>query len=176
MSLIVLIGASGAGKTTIARAIAERPGTVGKIFFFDSIGIPPVEEMIRQHGSGEAWQRAKTIAWMIRLAEATENAPWVLFEGQTRFSFLSEGAQAAGGVAYTPILVDCDDATRARRLRNERKQSELAGEEMMNWARYLRAEAVAHGHPILDTSRLSLPACVDWVIGRLGDQGRPGRA
>ena len=165
MSLVVLIGASGAGKTTIARAIAAR--STAAVFFFDSIGVPPAEEMIRLYGSGEAWQRAKTLEWMRRLAEEVKAGHSVLFEGQTRFSFLAEGAAAAGSLAYTPILVDCDDETRAARLRSERKQPELANEDMMKWARHLRDEAVAGGHPILDTSRLALSDCVSWVSEQL---------
>jgi hypothetical protein len=166
MAFVVLIGASGAGKTTIARAIAARTGAVS-VFFFDSIGVPSVEEMIRQYGSGEAWQRAKTLEWMRRLGDEARAAPRLLFEGQTRFSFLAEGAAAAGGLAYTPVLVDCDDAARTKRLDLERKQPELANADMMNWARHLRQEARASNHPILDTSTQSLADCVDWVMQRL---------
>lgn len=97
-----------------------------------------------------------------------EDSPRLLFEGQTRFSFLEDGAAVAGGIMYTPILVDCDDDTRSKRLQIERKQPELVNEDMMMWARYLRSEALAHGHPILDTSALSLPDSVEWVMERLG--------
>jgi hypothetical protein len=167
MGFVVLIGASGAGKTTIARAVGARCGSVARVFCFDSIGVPPVEEMIRHYGSGEAWQRAKTIDWMLRLAGAAKSTPRLLFEGQTRFSFLAEGAEAAGGLAYTPILVDCDDDTRSRRLTIDRNQPELATTDMMRWARYLRDEAKIHHHPILDTAALSLPDSIDWVMARL---------
>jgi hypothetical protein len=165
MAFVVLIGASGAGKTTIARAIAAL-GTAS-VFCFDSIGVPPVEEMIKEYGSGEAWQRAKTIEWMLRLANEVKGSPRLLFEGQTRFSSLADGATAAGGLAYLPILVDCDDDTRARRLRFDRKQPELADGDMMNWSRFLRKAAHDNGHPILDTSALSLSESVDWVSERL---------
>jgi hypothetical protein len=167
VAFVVLTGASGSGKTTIARAIAACCGAAAKVFFFDSIGVPPVEEMILQYGSGEAWQRARTIDWMQRLAEEAKAAPQLLFEGQTRFSFLAEGAAAAGVLAYAPLLVDCDDDTRSRRLVLERKQPELANEEMMNWARYLRNEAHARGCPVLDTSARSLTDSVEWVLDRL---------
>ncbi|WP_413991243.1 AAA family ATPase [Labrys okinawensis] len=171
MAFVVLTGASGSGKTTIARAIAARHGAAAKVFFFDSIGIPPVEEMVQQYGSGEAWQRAKTIDWMLRLAGEAKATPRLLFEGQTRFSFLEDGAAAVGGIAYAPILVDCDDDTRSKRLETERKQSELANKDMMMWARYLRNEALIHSYPILDTSTLSLRDSVEWVMERLEGWG-----
>ena len=167
MTLVILIGASGSGKTTIAHAIAKRPVMGASVFFFDSIGVPSIEEMIRECGSGEAWQRTRTVAWMLRLAEQAKAGHPILFEGQTRFSFLAEGAAVAGGLVYTPILVDCDDEVRTGRLTGARKQPELANRNMMNWARHLRTEAAALGCPILDTSRLALEDCIDWVSAHL---------
>jgi hypothetical protein len=64
-----------------------------------------------------------------------------------------------GNIKYTLILIDCDDRTRARRLLEDRQQPELVTDDMMNWARYLRLEAQAHGYEILDTSTLSLHEC-----------------
>lgn len=167
MTLVVLVGASGSGKTTIARAVAARCGKSTMVFHFDSIGVPAVEEMVRQHGSGEAWQRAKTVEWMGKLAIETKAGLPLLFEGQTRFSFLADGAAAAGGIAYEPLLVDCDDATRSSRLRLERKQPELDNDDMTNWARYLRRQARDGGHAILDTSVLPLAESVERVMGRM---------
>jgi energy-coupling factor transporter ATP-binding protein EcfA2 len=167
MSLVILIGASGSGKTTIARAIEHRYAAQVEVFYFDRIGVPAVEEMIAEHGSGEEWQRAKTLDWMVKLAQFAGSGRRLLFEGQTRFSFLQEGASAAGGLAYIPILVDCDDETRSKRLTIERKQPELADENMMNWARYLRSEAKERGYEILNTSLLSLDQGVSYVMGRL---------
>lgn len=167
MPLVVLIGASGSGKTTIARAIAQRYSHEVEVFYFDRIGVPSAKQMIAEHGSDEGWQRAKTIEWMAKLAPLNRSGRGLLFEGQTRLSFLAEGAAAAGGSAYLPILVDCDDETRSRRLLVERQQPELANEEMMNWARYLRRTAKRSGCEILDTSTLSLEQCIICVMARL---------
>ncbi|KSV66691.1 hypothetical protein N183_33090 [Sinorhizobium sp. Sb3] len=52
--------------------------------------------MVVDHGSVEGWQRAKTIEWMIRLAQIADTRRMVILEGQTRLSFLEEGASAAG--------------------------------------------------------------------------------
>ena len=167
MQFVVLIGASGSGKTTIARAIEQRYADEIEVFYFDRIGVPSAKRMITEYGSGEEWQRAKTIQWMAKLATLSRSGRRLLFEGQTRLSFLAEGAEAAGSPAYLPILVDCDDETRSTRLSLERKQPELANENMMNWAHYLRREARRCGCEILDTSILSLEQCISHVMGRL---------
>ena len=168
MAFVVLIGASGAGKTTIARSIAQRWADDVDVRHFDRIGVPSVERMAKEYGSPQGWQRAATIEWMAKLAPLARSTRPLLFEGQTRLSFLAEGAKAAGGLAYRPLLVDCDDKTRSRRLLLEREeQPELANEDMMNWARYLRDEAKASGCEVLDTSTLSLDRCVVHVMARL---------
>jgi adenylate kinase family enzyme len=53
MQFIVLIGASGAGKTTVARAIGQRYAEEVDVFHFDSIGVPSVAQMTAEYGSGE---------------------------------------------------------------------------------------------------------------------------
>jgi len=165
--LVVLIGASGSGKTTIARTIEQRHAAEVDVFYFDRIGVPSETRMIAECGSGEGWQRAKTIEWMLKLAAVSRSGRSVLFEGQTRLSSLAEGATAAGGLTYRPILVDCDDETRTRRLTVERQQPELANPTMMNWARWLRREARKYGCEILDTSTCPLDESVRRVTARL---------
>ena len=166
MPLVILFGASGSGKTTIARAIQDRYSEDTEVFYFDRIGVPPAEQRIAEYGSGEGWQRTKTIEWMSKLAQIAKTGYKLVFEGQTRLSFLADGAAAAGGLDYLPILVDCNDEARSRRLLVERKPPELANDDMMNWARYLRREAKQSGCEILDTS-LSLGESVSYVMARL---------
>lgn len=167
MRFVVLIGASGSGKTAIGGAIAQRHGDEVRVFHFDRIGVPSVDRMIAEYGSGEAWQRAKTLEWMATLAPLCGSGPGLLFEGQTGLSFLAEAAGAAGITAYSPILVDCDDETRVRRLSLDRQQPELVSENMMNWANYLRREAKECGCDILDTSAINLDQSVSYVMAQL---------
>jgi shikimate kinase len=167
MRFVVLIGASGSGKTAIASAIEQRHGDEVQAFYFDRIGVPSVGHMIAECGSGEAWQRAKTFEWMAKLAPLCASGRGLLFEGQTRLSFLADAAKAAGISAYFPILIDCDDETRARRLAVERRQPELADKNMMTWASYLRREATKRQCDILDTSAIDLEQAVAYVMARL---------
>jgi energy-coupling factor transporter ATP-binding protein EcfA2 len=167
VSFVVLIGASGSGKTTIASAIEQRYGNEVQVFYFDRLGVPSVDHMIAEYGSGEAWQRAKTFEWMAKLAPLCGSGHELLLEGQTRLSFLAEAAEAGGITAYSPILVDCDDETRVRRLSLERQQPELVSDNMMTWADYLRRDARERGCEILDTSEIVLDQCVACVMSQL---------
>ncbi|MBB4571638.1 AAA family ATPase [Rhizobium leucaenae] len=167
MGLIVLTGASGSGKTAIADAIAERYPNDFATYRFDSIGVPTVDAMIRDHGSPEAWQRDKTMEWMTYLANVAQSGKPILFEGQMRMSFIAEATAMANVDSYRLLLVDCDDATRTQRLTVGRRQPELADNNMMAWAAYLRREAVQHGCEIFDTSQLSLDQCVAHVLEHL---------
>ena len=164
MPLVILTGASGAGKTTIAEAIERLHGQEIDVFYKDRIGVPPVQDMIDKFGSVEGWQRAATFEWMARLSPLVEQGRSVLFEGQSRFSFLVEAAERAGIIPYACILIDCDDETRTRRLSIDRGQPELANPDMMNWANFLRNEASAYGCEILDTSNLTLEQGFELVL------------
>src|SRR5258708_3926101 len=115
--LVVLTGASGAGKTTLGRFIQEHHSATHDVIFFDSIGVPSIEQMEREYGSGEAWQRAMTIAWMERISTILSNGRPVLFEGQI----------------------------------------------MMNWAKYLREEALTTGSAVLDTGHIPFSDCVKHI-------------
>lgn len=164
MPLVILTGASGAGKTTIAEAIEHRHGQEFGVFYKDRIGIPSVQEMIDKFGSVEGWQRAATLEWMAQLSPLLALGRSVLFEGQSRFSFLIEAVEHAGITSYVTILADCDDETRTRRLAVDRGQPDLANTDMMNWANFLRDEALAYGCEILDTSALTLEQAIDRVL------------
>jgi dephospho-CoA kinase len=160
MALIMLTGASGAGKTAIAAAIAKNFPEIA-VHHFDSIGVPSTEEMIADYGSQEGWQRAKTFEWLERL-KSDRSSRNALFEGQVRIAFFAEAAAAAGLQRFKIILVDCDDDTRTKRL-VDRQQPELATADMFEWARFLRTEAMAGGYDVLDTSGLMLADSVERV-------------
>jgi hypothetical protein len=167
MRLVILTGASGSGKTTIAERIEHQHPELARVFRFDSIGVPLPEERVAGWGSGGGWQRAMTIEWLVRIAKDADALP-ILFEGQMRLSFIKEGLATAAIVGARIVLVHCDDATRTHRLCNERNQPDLASAEMMNWAKFLRLEADASGADLLDTSKLSIEESVGYVCERLG--------
>jgi dephospho-CoA kinase len=173
-SLVVLTGASGAGKTTIARSIENLGLPNFEVHFFDSVGVPSVKQMRGEYGPGHepggAWQRAMTLTWVRRIRAILQCGNSVLFEGQMRIAFLKEAFAENQISGAHIILVDCDDTTRAERLHVHRAQPDLANVDMMNWARYLREEACAADVRVLDTGRLSVAECVGAVIEQLRER------
>ncbi len=164
---MVLTGASGSGKTTLARHIQGHYPDLCKVLFFDSIGVPPADVMTREYGSGSEWQRAMTLRWMEWIAALLFLYKPVLFEGQMRISFIEEALANCAIATARIILVDCDDAIRATRLIAEREQVELANPTTMNWARFLREEALASKSEILDTGVLSFMECVLFLVEQI---------
>jgi adenylate kinase family enzyme len=172
-SLVVLTGASGGGKTTIAVAI-ETMHPKFTVLRFDSIGVPSAEVMATfgpGHQPGGAWQRAMTRQWFERIAPILKSGGSVLFEGQMRIAFIQEALAASDILNARVILVECDDETRTARLTNERQQPELANLSMMRWSRYLHQEALEVRCEILDTGRVPLAESVRRIVNYLVETG-----
>lgn len=170
-SLVVLTGASGGGKTTIALAV-ETMHPEFTVFRFDTIGVPSPEIMATfgmGHQPGGAWQRAMTLQWFERIAPILQAGDSVLFEGQMRIAFIQEALATNNILNARVILVECDDETRTARLTKDRQQPELANDSMMGWSRYLHQEAVKVGCEILDTGTMPLEESIQRIIGYLGE-------
>jgi hypothetical protein len=86
-----------------------------------------------------------------------------------RITFIRE-AQAENHIrSARMLLLDCDDITRAERLKVHWRQPDLANSDVMNWARYLREAALPAQIRVLDTGRLSVAECVDVIVASLLD-------
>jgi adenylate kinase family enzyme len=168
-SLLILTGASGSGKTALARAI-QTALPMCEVRFFDSIGVPSAETMATyagDYGPGGGWQRAMTIEWMQRIAALLKFGKAVLFEGQMRIAFIEEAIAAAGIKNARIVLIDCSDSIRIARLTHDRQQPNLADENMISWARFLREEARLGGYEILDTGSIPFSSSLDLLIAYL---------
>jgi hypothetical protein len=158
-AILVVFGASGAGKTAALRALAAArlPGV--RCLHFDDVGVPSLDEMSRDHGGPDTWQAAATARWIERLL--AEPAEIAVLEGQTRPSFVRaalERAEGAEGAVARMVLLDCAPAERARRLAGPRGQPELATDRMDAWAAYLRGQADALDIPVVDTTARTVDA------------------
>ena len=175
MHILVVTGASGAGKTAAVQALAARnlPGV--RCFYFDSIGVPSADVMEREYGGGDGWQAWATKQWLTRigaLAAPPDGVRVAVLDGQTRPSLV---AGLTGSVPHCDVgvvLLDCSADVRNARLRGPRQQPELATGRMDDWATYLRGEAAALQVPVIDTTRLAPEQVADrlaHVIRHYGD-------
>ena len=162
-ALLFLIGASGAGKTSVVKVLDARAIPGLWCYHFDSIGVPSAAIMERDFGTGENWQAVTTREWVDRLIANQDGASVALLEGQTRPSFLRPALERAGVQNSRIVLLDCHADVRAARLRGPRGQPELATSQMDEWAAYLREQASAVGLPIVDTNSQSLEAIADAI-------------
>ena len=151
--MVLLTGASGAGKTHLAYALEKQLDLAkAHVAYFDSIGIPDSEQMVLEYGSGDKWQEAKTHEWIADLGAKKDKA-LIVFEGQYNPKFALEGCKKAGVSNYILCVVHCDEAVREKRLSVNREQPELINEDMRNWARFLHAKTVELEVEVLDTSQ-----------------------
>jgi hypothetical protein len=170
-AILVLTGASGAGKTTLVDALRalDLPG-VG-CYCFDSVGVPSPEEMTRLYGGGEQWQAAMTEQWIARLMRNEDGVRVAVLDGQVRPSMVRDHLERLGARRWRIVLADCGHDERNARLRGPRGQPELVCRDMDCWAAYLRGQADALGLPVLDTGRpvpvvvAELAALVELVEG-----------
>jgi dephospho-CoA kinase len=165
--LFFITGASGSGKTTTIKKLEEIDLPDIKYCYFDSIGVPSPEEMIKEFGSGENWQKAKTQEWVQKIQDTMLSKADVVFDGQMRPIFIEEACKACNLASYEVILFDCNDDERKKRLIG-RGHADLANEQMMNWARHLRDESSNLGYEILDNSSMTLDESVQALREIIG--------
>ncbi len=149
MAFVVLIGASGVGKTTIADAVAADEPDV-QVAHLDLL-TGPSDEMT------DEGRRTATAEWMRRLGPAAAGGTPVLLEGRLRFDELEDAAAGIGGVAYEAVLIDCDDDVRRDRADGQG----IADDDL---AARLRDEAAERGCRVIDTTLRGVNACMDEVI------------
>lgn len=149
--LFFLIGSSGAGKTTAAKSIQAMNLKNFVMCYSDSLPVPPVEDMIKEFGSQEEWQRANTIKWVEKIKREYLSENDVLFDTQSRPAFIEEACAKNNIDSYKIVLFDCTDDERKKRLIS-RGQPELAHPDMMNWAKYLRDRCIGDKCVIVDNT------------------------
>lgn len=155
-----LIGASGAGKSTIAHDVVRRCASICCLRFDQILG----ELGLWAPGEEEAWQRRATFEWCRRVKSLP--ASRVLLEGQTRYEFVADACAAESIEGWDVILVHCDREERHRRL-TERGDTELVSPQMDEWADWLLADARARKLQIVDTTQ-SLQSSSNQLSALLG--------
>ena len=154
--IVFITGASGVGKTTLLENLRAKYGVSEKWEFlkFDSVGVPSGEEMIRDFGSGENWQRQTTFEWIDKMVNRYPDKELIIMDGQVNLDFIISGFENRKFRNYQIVLIDCSQETMVRRLIDERQQAWLAGEDMKNWLKFLRDQADRCGTQIIDTTSI----------------------
>lgn len=169
-----IIGASGSGKTTILHLFHQNTPHDLTLLHFDSIGVPSFALMEKEYGSIEEWQRMKTIDWMKKIKTEHLSSSSVLFDAQIRPSYIEESCNLLE-ISFEIVLFDCSDEERKKRLFS-REQPELAGENMMQWAAFLRKESQTNHYKIIDNSHMTEEETLSYFTKWLQNKTRPSIA
>jgi len=176
VSIVVVTGASGAGKTATVAALATRAIMGVRCFHFDSIGVPTPEEMERDHGGPEQWQAQATAQWLTRLAGLDADVRVAVLDAQTRPSTVLGPTGTHPSWNAHVVLLDCSPEVRRRRLRGPRGRPELATARMDSWAAYLRGQADALGLCVIDTTDLTVAEAaqhLEAIVQRVASPDAP---
>jgi hypothetical protein len=160
-AILVVTGASGAGKTAVVRELEARALPGVRCYYFDVAGVPSLDEMHRDFGGPEGWQAVTTQQWIDRLAADPDGAELYVLDGQTRPSFVLSAAERASVVLTRVVLLDCAASVRHARLAGPRSQPEPLNSQMDCWAAYLRGQADALKLPVIDTTGIGIAAAAD---------------
>jgi predicted kinase len=162
--LVVFSGLSGTGKTTIARAVAERLAAV-------YLRVDSIEQALREQGvrvEGEGYRVAYAVAAdnlrLGRVVIADCVNPWPLTRGEWRA--VADGA----GVRTLDVEVICSDAEEHRR-RVERREADIPGHVLPTWQEVLDRDYRLWDSSRLqiDTARLSVERAVEVVCAAVRD-------
>ena len=69
-----MVGASGVGKTAAVERLDSIPDFAGGCYFFDSLGVPPLEELQRMEESGESEDFVDDMIWFTPVTPLTRKA------------------------------------------------------------------------------------------------------
>jgi dephospho-CoA kinase len=143
-AILVLTGASGAGKTTLALKLNE-------------LEIPGVKgincDRVKVESNESSDQQSEILRyWISHLRQAETGIELAVLDTQIRPHRALEVLSQTGIQHAQIVLVDCDPAKRNERLHVDRDQPELASARMDCWAAYLRGQADALNLSIIDTS------------------------
>jgi adenylate kinase family enzyme len=172
-AIFFMSGASGVGKTTLAKQIYERSLSLkdGLVWLHpDGFGVPTVARMIQKAGSLERYQEKSTYYWIEHSLSAYSDKSVVVIDSQSNLQFVCNAFKHYQVRQSKVMLIHCNQEQREQRLSQERQQPELATHEMQKWADFLYKQALSLGVSVLDTSIMPLQesiACVEAEISKL---------
>ncbi len=169
--IFFVIGALGAGKTTTLKNLEKTNPEDFHYCYFDSVGVPSNEEMIKKFGSGENWQKETTKYWVEKIINESLDTKSAILDGQISPSFIEEACKENSIDNYEVVLFDCSDEIRKQRL-IDRGHAELANDQMINWAKYLRNESLSRKYKVINNTNLTKEGSKEMLLNLLNENKR----
>lgn len=169
LGAVIFAGLPGAGKTTVARALARRIGAV-------HLRIDSIEAAMRRSGFWPEGAEMGPIGYLVAAAVAGDNLPDgpvpVLLDSVNPLAItrkLYRDAARRDGYPVIEVEIVCRDRTEHRR-RVEERVADIAGFRLPNWQDVLDRpyDLWPEPHLVLDTSRLSVDECVGRLAETVG--------
>lgn len=153
--LIFILGASGSGKTTNVKTIENKYPDKYHFAYFDQPKVPSVEEVQENYGGWEKWGIERTNEWIKKIKESYVENKVTIFDVHTKPENIENACKDFGITDYVVILLDCSDDERKRRL-TERGQAHLINDSLLEWAGFLRQEAVNKNYIVINNTELTV--------------------
>jgi hypothetical protein len=135
--LLLIFGSSAAGKTCALEEVRRRRTPDLAIHDFDEVGVPSRAD--------RTWRQHANEVWIGRALHYQSQGLDLLLAAQTPFGELLASPSALLLEAISACLIDCDDTTRAARLRARgSKWFERSGGDLqayLGWADWMRRHA-----------------------------------
>lgn len=135
------------------------------VYYFDDIGVPTNERMIKEHGSTEKWQEWVTHRWIERMY-STEDKKLIFLEGSFYPEFAIGKMQELGIRNYLIICLSAERSARDKRLIEGRKQPELAtmGIVVEHYDQAIRTQTLKAGGAVVDSSNKEVSEILEETL------------
>lgn len=159
-------GMAGAGKSTLAQGLANRLRRLGKVV--DVLDGPELAQMLGVGGSSTKDERnleARKLAWICRLVT---RGGGIIIQSAIESPYREARDEARKSIGrFAEVFVECPTETLIQRDKSGRYKRALAGELKTLPGITEPYEPPTHPEVVVDTSKHSVDAAVEHILGQL---------